>query len=126
MNNGGFCKDKARTTAVVIAVLGVFLTMYVALRLVQQYTAAPVVGAERIALRKKSLVEVNAANAELLTSYAEVDKSKGIWRVPIGRALELTALEWQNPAAARSNLIARAEKAATPPPKPPEKPSEFE
>jgi hypothetical protein len=35
--------------------------------------------------------------------------------------------QWgQNPAAARSNLISRVEKANAPPPRQPEKPSQFE
>jgi hypothetical protein len=39
----------------------------------------------------------------------------------------LVEREWaQNPAAARSNLIARVEKATAAPPKAPEKPSPFE
>ena len=84
------------------------------------------VAQERVDLRRKALAEVNAANAVILNNYAEVDKAKGLWRVPIARALEVTLQEWQDPAAARSNLIARAEKAAAAPPKPPEKPSEFE
>ena len=38
-------------------------------------------------------------------------------RIPIDRAVELSLKLWQDPAAARSNLIARVEKAtAVPPP----------
>jgi hypothetical protein len=118
--------DKARVAAFAVAILGVFLTMWVLVRFLQRYTAPLPVGQERVELRRKSLAEINAANAELLTQYAEIDKTKGIWRVPIARAMELTLQEWQDPATGRSNLVARAEKAAAAPPKPPEKPSEFE
>jgi hypothetical protein len=40
--------------------------------------------------------------------------------------MKLAGREWQNPAQARSNLIARVEKANYVPPKAPEKPSAFE
>jgi hypothetical protein len=40
--------------------------------------------------------------------------------------MQITGREWQNPAAARSNLTVRVEKAAAPAPKAPEKPSIFE
>jgi hypothetical protein len=40
--------------------------------------------------------------------------------------MKLVERQWQNPPAARSNLIARVEKATAPPPKPPEQPSPFE
>ena len=56
-------------------------------------------------------------------SVAWRDQGKGIVRIPLERALELTLTEWKNPAAARTNLIARAEKAFA---KPPEKPNPFE
>jgi len=40
--------------------------------------------------------------------------------------MQITEREWQNPAAARSNLMARVEKAAAPAPQAPAKPSPFE
>ena len=40
--------------------------------------------------------------------------------------MQITAQEWQNPAAARSNLIARDEKATAPAPVAPAKPNPFE
>ena len=47
-------------------------------------------------------------------------------RLPIAEAMKLALREWQNPAAARSNLIARVEKATAAPPTAPAKPSPFE
>jgi hypothetical protein len=47
-------------------------------------------------------------------------------RLPINEAMKLALREWQNPAAARSNLIARVEKATAVPPAAPAKPSPFE
>jgi hypothetical protein len=46
--------------------------------------------------------------------------------LPIENAMQLAEREWQNPSAARSNLISRVEKATFVPPPPPAKPSAFE
>ena len=64
--------------------------------------------------------------AKLEAAPAWADQTKGLVRLPIAEALKITRREWQNPAQARSNLIARVEKATALPPKAPEKPSEFE
>ena len=61
-----------------------------------------------------------------LTTYGWVDQPKGVVRLPIAEAMQLTLRDWQNPAAARSNLIARVEKATAAPPAAPAKPSAFE
>jgi hypothetical protein len=93
----------------------------------KQYTlpAAPVDEARK-AERAKALVELRAMEAEALNNVSWMDQTKGIVRLPIADALVITEQEWQNPAMARSNLIARVEKANAVPPKAPEKPSAFE
>jgi hypothetical protein len=53
----------------------------------------------------------------LLEKYDWQDQAKGFVRIPIERAKELVLEEWQDPAAARSNLMARAAKALPPPPR---------
>ena len=55
-----------------------------------------------------------------------VDQAKGVVRLPIADAVKLAEQQWQNPAKARADLIARVEKATALPPKAPEKPSQFE
>jgi hypothetical protein len=55
-----------------------------------------------------------------------VDQDRNIVRLPIDAAIRLTVQAWQNPAQARADLIARAEKAAAPLPKVAPKPSAFE
>ena len=69
---------------------------------------------------------IQAEDARALNSYEVIDAGKGLVRLKIDRAVELTIEEYKNPAAARTNLIARAEKASAPPPKEPEVPSKFE
>jgi hypothetical protein len=81
----------------------------------------------RIEERAKFLREINAAGADALNNYGWQDQSKGLVRLPISNAVELVIREWQNPAAGRSNLLARVEKAnPPPPPPPPQKPTAFE
>jgi hypothetical protein len=80
-------------------------------------------GAERLKARK----DLEAAAAIELTKPGWVDQSKGVVRIPIEQSKELVIKQWgENPAVARSNLIARSQQAAAPPPKVREKPSQFE
>lgn len=80
-------------------------------------------GAERLKARK----DLEAAAAKELGTPGWVDEGKGIVRIPIEQAKQLVIQQWgQNASAARSNLIARVQKATAPAPKAPEKPSQFE
>jgi hypothetical protein len=80
----------------------------------------------RIEERLRNLAEVRATNDFILNEYTWQNQAKGIVRVPIERAKELTLLEWRNPASGRSNLLARAAKAFAPLPKPIEQPNPYE
>ncbi len=53
-------------------------------RMIEQYVLKP----ESIQLR-----ELQAKETEILTSYAVLDKKKGIYRIPISRAMKLMADE---------------------------------
>ena len=111
--------EAARLTASVIGILGTFLVVALLVLAMRHYTQPAPVGANRVEERYKFLQEQRAADARTLTEYDWQDKDKGIVRLPVQRAVELTLQEWQNPGAARSNLISRVEKAtALPPAKP--------
>ena len=110
------------TVAVVIACL-IFAGLVWKMR---QYTTPAPHGAERAAERAKALTELRAAETDALNNAAWIDQTKGLVRLPIADAMKLAEREGQNPSQARSNLIARVEKANYVPPKPPEKPSQFE
>jgi hypothetical protein len=112
--------------AYVIGILGSLLIVAALVWAMQHYTQPPPLGEDRVALRKKALADLRAAEASELGSYGWVDQSKGVVRLPIAKAMKLTLRDWQNPAAARSNLIARVEKATAVPPPAPAKPSAFE
>jgi hypothetical protein len=109
-----------------IGILGSFLIVAALVFAMRHYTQPPPLGEDRVALRKKALAELRATEAEELNTYGWLDQGKGIVRLPIEEAMKLALRDWQNPAAARSNLIARVEKATAPPPKAPAAPNPFE
>jgi hypothetical protein len=116
-----------RTTLCYIAgILGCFLIVAALVWAMRHYTRPAPLGEDRVAVRKKALAELRASEAEELNTYGWLDQGKGVVRLPIAEAMKLALREWQNPAAARSNLIARVEKATALPPKAPEKPNPFE
>lgn len=118
--------DAARWTVYAIGILGTFLIVALLVLAMQHYTRPAPVGANRVEERHKFLRDQRAADAKALSEYDWVDRDKGIVRLPVQRALELTLQEWQHPAAARSNLISRVDKATAAPPKAPEKPNIYE
>jgi len=93
---------------------------------VRHLAPPPAIDADRAALRAKDLAEIRAAEAQDLNHPGWIDQSRGVVRLPIDVAMQMVAQEWQNPAEARSNLIAREEAATKPLPKPAAKPNPFE
>jgi hypothetical protein len=114
------------SSAYVIGFLGCFLIVAALAWAMLHYSQPAPLGEDRIAVRKKALAELRQAEADELNNYGWVDQAKGVVRLPIAEAKKMALRNWQNPAAARSNLIARVEKATAAPPKAPEKPSPFE
>ena len=125
MNNEG--RAERSGLAYVLAVLGSFLIVAFLVWAMRHYTRAPALGAARAEERAKALAELRAAEAEALNTTGWVDPTKGIVRLRIEDAMKWVEEEWaHNPTAARSNLISRVQKATAPPPRQPEKPSQFE
>jgi hypothetical protein len=89
-------------------------------------TPVPAIDADRAAERAKDLAEIRAAETQALDHPGWIDQQRGVVRLPITVAMQMAARAWQNPAEARSNLIAREEKAAAPAPAAPVKPNAFE
>ncbi len=125
MNNEACCQ-KSRLAASVLAILGTFLVVAFLAALLRHYTAVPSLAEDRGNERMKILADFKAANAPLVENYDWQDKDKGIVRVPVAVAKELVLKEWQDPAAARSNLMTRAAKAFAPAPKPPPVKNDYE
>src|SRR5437762_9490338 len=107
---------KRNLGGLIIAIAGTFLIIGALVYIMRLYTQPLPLGQARIEERKKALAEVRAANADALNNYAWLDQPKGQIRLPITNAIELTIREYKNPAAARSNLAARADKAFAPAP----------
>jgi len=89
-------------------------------------TSVPDINADRAAVRSKDLAEIHATETAALAHAGWIDRQRGLVRLPIDTAIQLAAHNERNPVQARADLIARAEKAAAPAPKAPEKPSAFE
>lgn len=109
-----------------VAVLGAFLIVAGLVWAMKHYTTPPSILAQRAAERAKNLTELHAAEKHDMENYGWVDQPKGIVRLTVDRAVELTVDGGKDLSAARKDLIARVEKATFVPPKPPEKPSVFE
>jgi hypothetical protein len=113
-------KSSADFGAYVIAILGAFLIVAGLVWIMYAYTKPEPLGTERADYRRKMLAELRANNEDVLNSpnYVWQDAAKGMVRLPIARAMELSLQLWQNPAQGRTNFIAREEKATavTPPP----------
>ncbi len=122
MNESKCCQK----TASFVAVLGALLVVLALVAAMKHYTRPAPLNQARVDERKKALAEIRAENERGLNTYEVTDAGKGLVRLRIDRAMELTVEAYKNPAAAHTELAARADKASAPPPKAPEKPSQFE
>lgn len=94
--------------------------------IVRNSVSVPAIDAGREAAISKALFEIHTNEAAMLDHVGWVDQQRGIVRLPIAAAMKMTAEEWQNPEAARSNLMTREEKASAPLPKAPAKANPFQ
>jgi hypothetical protein len=81
-------------------------------------TTLPAIDADRGALISQTLYQIHTNEVVSLNNPGWVDKPRGIVRLPIETAMQITAQEWQDPAQARADLISRSQKATAPAPKP--------
>ncbi len=101
----------------------VFIVLTVAIGFI---FSVPDIDADAGAKRSQALAKIRALEATNLNQVAWIDQSRGIVRLPIDTAIQLTVQAWQDPVQARADLIAREKKAAAPAPVAPPKPSAFE
>ena len=101
-----------------IAALGALLIMAILVSITRKYTRPAPLGADRAAVRRAALIELRGEENKQLNEYGWADQAKGLVRLPIDRAMELTVKNGKDAAAFRANLLARAAKAAAPPPAP--------
>lgn len=93
---------------------------------VRHSVCAPAIDADRATERVRDLAQIRAAETGALDNPGWIDQQRGLVRLPIDVALQMAARDWQNPAVARTNLIAREEKATAPAPVAPARPNAFE
>jgi hypothetical protein len=101
----------------------IFAVLVVAMKLLVN---VPAIDADRGAVISKALFDMRTNEVASLNNIGWADKPRSIVRLPIETAIQMTERNWQNPAAARADLIAREEKASAPAPKVAPKPSQFE
>lgn len=106
---GGF-----KLTIYGIVIVGCFLLMLYVARGMYHENNPGRVNSGRAAERIKARDELRASTTRALAQGGMVDTNKGIVRLPIARAMELTVQGYKNPESARSNLVARSKKAAEP------------
>jgi len=109
-----------------LGIAGAFLIVAVLVGVMLSYNRPPPLDSTRIDQRKTALAEIRQTSIQTLSQNEWLDQTKGIVRLNITNAMEVTLKDYQNPAAARSNLIARAEKANAQPPPPPAAPNKYE
>jgi hypothetical protein len=119
--NSYYTPSAPKITIYGIVILCGFLAMALIVRRMYRHHDAGRVNSGRAVERAKARQEIASASAESLSKAGWVDQNKGIVRLPIQRAMELTVQGYQNPGAAHSNLVARSQKAAVPAP-----PQQFE
>src|SRR5271154_2371696 len=76
----------------------------------------PAIDADRAAVISKALFDMRTNEVASLNNIGWADQPRSIVRLPIETAIQMTERNWQNPAAARADLIAREEKASAPAP----------
>ena len=101
----------------------IFAVLVVAVKLLVN---VPAIDADRGAVISKALFDMRTNEVASLNSVGWADQPRSIVRLPIETAIQLAAQEWQNPAAARADSIAREEKASLPAPKVAPKPNPAE
>jgi hypothetical protein len=83
--------------AYLFGILGSLLIVSALVWAMQRYTQPPPLGEDRVALRRKALADLRAAEASELESYGWVDQAKGVVRLPIAEAMKLALRAWKRP-----------------------------
>jgi hypothetical protein len=101
--------------------------VFIVLVVIVRFSATvPTIDANRGAALSSALSEIRSNEVVSLESPGWIDRSRGIVRLPIQKAMQLTEFYWQQPAAGRNELIMRSQKATAPAPKPAATPNQFE
>lgn len=110
----------------VIVALGALLIAGALVWIVVRATRPQDVSAARAEERRKALVQTREEESKAMNNYDRVGAGPGFVRMKVEDAMKLTIKEYQDPATARKELIARADKAGTPPPQAAPPPNPYE
>jgi len=99
-----------------VVIAACFFAMFYMVRKAYREYNPQTINHARAVERAKVRKELTEKATSALNSPGWVDQAKGIVRLPIARAMQMTVEGYQNPEALRSNLVARADKAAAPAP----------
>jgi hypothetical protein len=115
-----------RASGAAVALIVGSLLFIVLSAAVRFLTTVPDIDTDPGVKRSQTLAKIHATESTNLNQVAWIDQARGIVRLPIDTAIQLTLQAWQDPAEARADLIAREKKATAPAPVTPPKPSAFE
>ena len=102
----------------------ILLIVLILIWAMRQYMQPSPLNKNRAEERAKALADLRAFEHEEQSTAGWIDQGKGIVRLPIEEAKKIVERDWRNPPAARSNLLARVQKAYPPPAAPPPNPFE--
>jgi len=118
MNSNQTTPDINRASGAAVGFI-IASVLFVVLAVVVRFAAEPpAIDADRGAVLSSALFEIRSNEMVSLSIPAWIDHNRGIVRLPIDTAMQISAGAWRNPAQARADLISRAQKAAAPLPKP--------
>jgi hypothetical protein len=118
--------DVNRASGAAVGFIFGSLIFIVLVVIVKMSATVPAIDANRAATISSALYEIRTNETVSLESPGWIDRNRGIVRLPISTAVQLTAQEWQDPAQARADLIDRARRASAPAPKPAAAPNPFQ
>ena len=112
------CGSCSKTCITVIVCIATFLLMaFLVKQMIKITTPAPV-GVARATERAVEGAKIRAEGVEKSKAWGYVDAPRGIVRLPVEDAVKLTLQGYQKPAAFKTDLATRLEKASVAPPKP--------
>lgn len=94
-----------RIAATAVGALGVLFILAILIWIMYEYTQPPPIEGSRWAERRQNLADLNAQARAQLENYTWRDEARKVIRLPVDRAMELTAREWQDPRAGRAQLL---------------------
>lgn len=123
MNQNQHNPDVNHASGAAIGFLAASLIFIVLVVIAKFSGKTPAIDAARGNAISSALYQIRTNEVVSLNNAGWIDRDRGTVRLPIDTAMQIAAQEWRNPADARADLIARAQKATAPVAA---KPSQFE